>query len=147
MGYWHIPSWAYCASNCAQTASADAVSASQFDAVVIPGGYSPDLMRRNPAMVRLVREADQQGKVVAAICHAGWMLVSAGILRDRTVTSFYSIKDDVTNAGARWVDQEVVRDRNLITSRYPADLPAYMREIIAALSEAKAPTTERVTPA
>jgi len=115
--------------------SADAVDASRFDAVIIPGGYSPDLMRRNPAMVRLVREADQQGKVVAAICHAGWMLASAGILRGRTITSFFSIKDDVVNAGANFLDQEVVRDGNLITSRFPADLPAFCREIIAALQE------------
>lgn len=123
--------------------AADAVDASRFDAVLIPGGYSPDHMRRHPAMVRLVREADQQGKVVAAICHAGWMLASAGILRGRTITSFYSIKDDVVNAGATYVDQEVVRDGNLITSRFPADLPAYMREIVKALVEVGSPVAGR----
>jgi len=117
--------------------AADAVDASQFDAVIIPGGYAPDLMRRSPAMVRLVREADRQGKVVAAICHAGWLLVSADVLKGRTVTSFFSIKDDVVNAGARFVDQEVVRDGNLITSRFPADLPAYCREIVAVLQGSK----------
>ncbi|MBI2553402.1 MAG: type 1 glutamine amidotransferase [Candidatus Rokubacteria bacterium] len=114
---------------------ADAVSAVEFDAVVIPGGYAPDMMRRHDAMVRLVREAFQQGKVVAAICHAGWMLVSAGILANRKATSFFSIKDDVANAGATWLDQEVVVDGTLITSRKPDDLPAFCREIVRALSK------------
>lgn len=116
-------------------AEAETVSASQFDAVVIPGGYAPDHMRRHPAMVDLVREAHEQGLVVAAICHAGWMLASANVLRGRTATSFRSIKDDLVNAGAHWVDREVVRDGTLITSRTPADLPAFMRAIIAALRE------------
>lgn len=116
-------------------AEAETVSASQFDAVIIPGGYAPDHMRRHPAMVDLVREAHQQGLVVAAICHAGWMLASANVLRGRTATSFRSIKDDLVNAGAHWVDREVVRDGNLITARTPADLPAFMRAIIAALRE------------
>ncbi|MCL5108842.1 MAG: type 1 glutamine amidotransferase [Chloroflexi bacterium] len=118
----------------ADTAAAEANPA-EFDAVIIPGGYSPDLMRRTPAMVGFVRGAFQQGKVVAAICHAGWMLVSAGVLKGKTITSFYSIKDDVVAAGAEWVDREVVRDGNLITSRNPNDLPAFCRTIIAALAE------------
>jgi protease I len=100
--------------------------------IIIPGGYAPDHMRRDQNMVSLVRAFDQQGKVVAAICHAGWMLVSAGILKGRTVTSFFAIKDDLVNAGAKWRDHEVVTDRNLITSRTPDDLPAFMRTIIAA---------------
>jgi protease I len=86
-------------------------------------------------MVKLVREAHEQGKVVAAICHAGWMLASANIVRGRTATSYRSIKDDMVNAGANWVDREVVRDGMLITSRSPADLPAFMRTIVAALKE------------
>lgn len=110
-----------------------AVRAADFDAVIIPGGYAPDYMRRTPAMVDFVRESYQQGKVVAAICHAGWMLCSAGIVRGKRATSFASIKDDMINAGANWVDQEVVRDGNLITSRQPGDLPAFCREIIASL--------------
>ncbi len=114
---------------------AEAVSAVEFDAVIVPGGYAPDLMRRSEAMVRLVREAFQQGKLVAAICHAGWMLVSAGILKGRTATSFFSIKDDMVNAGARWVDQEVVVEGNLVTSRKPDDLPAFCREIVKALTK------------
>jgi len=86
-------------------------------------------------MLKLVRDAHQQGKVVAAICHAGWVLVSAKILQGKTVTSVGAIKDDVINAGATWVDQAVVRDGNLITSRTPPDLPAFCREIIKAMSE------------
>jgi protease I len=114
---------------------AEQVKAVEFDAVVVPGGYAPDLMRRHPAMVGLVREAVQQGKVVAAICHAGWMLASAGVLKGRRATSFFSIKDDMVNAGAQWVDAEVVVDGTLITSRKPDDLPAFCRAIVAALSK------------
>ena len=92
-------------------------------------------MRRYPSMVKLVREAHEQGKVVAAICHAGWMLASANIVRGKTATSYRSIKDDMVNAGANWVDREVVRDGMLVTSRSPADLPAFMRATIAALRD------------
>jgi protease I len=114
---------------------ADQVSAGDVDAVVVPGGYAPDLMRRYPAMVRLVREAFDQGKVVAAICHAGWMLASAGVLKGKEATCFFAIKDDLINAGAKYIDAEVVRDGNLITSRTPSDLPAFCRTIIEALAE------------
>ncbi|MCH7952061.1 type 1 glutamine amidotransferase [Patescibacteria group bacterium] len=106
-----------------------------FDAVVIPGGYAPDLMRRTPAMVAFVKEMHKKGKIVAAICHAGWMLSSADIIRGKRVTSFFAIADDVKNAGADYVDEEVVRDGNIITSRKPDDLPAFLRTIITALSE------------
>jgi protease I len=116
-------------------AQAEQVKAVEFDAVIVPGGYAPDMMRRHPAMVALVREAAQQGKVVAAICHAGWMLVSAGILQGRKATSFFSIKDDLVAAGADWQDAEVVVDGNLITSRKPDDLPAFCRAIVAALAK------------
>src|SRR2546422_10118718 len=114
---------------------ADQVKAVEFDAAVVPGGYAPDMMRRHPAMGQLVRDAAQQGKVVAAICHAGWMLVSAGILKGRKATSFFSIKDDLIAAGADWKDAEVVVDGNLITSRNPNDLPAFCREIVRSLSK------------
>jgi protease I len=117
-------------------AQAESVSALEFDAVVVPGGYAPDLMRRHEAMVRLVREAAAQGRVVAAICHAGWMLVSAGIVKGRRATSFFSIKDDLVAAGAHWVDEEVVVDGTLITSRRPDDLPAFCRAIVTALGKA-----------
>jgi protease I len=115
--------------------SASEVLAADFDAVVIPGGYAPDLMRRYPDMVKLVREAFLADKVVASICHGGWMLASAKILQERTVTSFFAIKDDLEHAGAKFVDAEVVIDGNLITSRMPDDLPAFLRAIIAALEK------------
>lgn len=114
-------------------ATAESVAPDDFDGLVIPGGYAPDHMRRNPAMVRLVKDLSGTGKVVAAICHGGWMLASAKILQGRTVTSFFSIKDDLVHAGAKFVDQEVVVDGKLITSRKPDDLPAFMRAIIEAL--------------
>ena len=110
------------------------LSVADFDGLVIPGGYAPDLMRRHPAMVKLVKDFDEAGKVVAAICHAGWMLASAKILAKRRMTSFFAIKDDMIHAGADWVDQEVVTDGNLITSRTPDDLPVFMKAIIQALS-------------
>jgi protease I len=116
-------------------AAASEVTADDFDAVIIPGGYAPDLMRRDPAMVNLVREASAQDKIVAAICHAGWMLASADVLKGKQATCFYAIKDDLVNAGATYVDQEVVQDGHLITSRTPADLPAFCRAIIAALKD------------
>lgn len=117
--------------------AASGVSADDYDAVIIPGGYSPDRMRRDPAMVQFVRDIYGQGKVVAAVCHAGWMLVTADILRGKTVTGFHSIHVDMRNAGAEVVDREVVRDGNLITSRGPADLGAWSRTIIEALQEGK----------
>jgi len=112
---------------------AEDVSAADFDAVIIPGGYGPDRLRRYPAVLKLVRESFEQGKVVAAICHAGWVLVSAGILKGKKATCVPAIKDDIINAGANYVDQEVVRDGHLITSRVPDDLPAFCREIIMSL--------------
>ena len=115
--------------------SIDKTSAAEFDGVVIPGGYSPDLMRRKPAMVDFVREMDKAGKPVAAICHAGWMLISAGIVKDRRATCFFSIKDDLVAAGARYEDEAVVIDGNLITSRRPADLPQFVPALIEALRE------------
>jgi protease I len=113
--------------------SADQTSASEFDGIIIPGGYAPDHMRRYPAMVRLVKEFFEAEKVVAAICHAGWMLASARILEGRRVTSVPAIKDDLIHAGADWVDEEVVIDGKLITSRKPDDLPAFMRAVIKEL--------------
>lgn len=127
----------------ADTASRD-VSAEDFDAVVIPGGYAPDKMRRDPNLVRLVRDAFQQGKVVTAICHAGWMLAEADVCRGKTMTSVGAIKTDLINAGATWVDREVVQDGNLITSRVPNDLPAYCRTIIEVLGQSVGATKETV---
>ncbi|MCU0557313.1 MAG: type 1 glutamine amidotransferase [Desulfobacterales bacterium] len=113
--------------------AAENVAAAEYDGVIIPGGYAPDIMRRHAAMVGLVKTCAAAGKLVAAICHAGWMLASAEIVAGRTLTSFFSIRDDLVHAGARWVDREVVVDGNLVTSRTPEDLPAFMRAVIGAL--------------
>ncbi len=124
---------------------ASEVLASEFDAVVIPGGYAPDHMRRYPDMVNLVREAYEQGKIVAAICHGPWMLASAHILKDKTVTSFFAIQDDLVHAGAKYVDEEVCVDGNIITSRKPDDLPAFCNAIISSLGgELRCPSCKTV---
>ena len=107
--------------------------AKDFNAVVIPGGWAPDRLRRYKEVLDFVREMHTSGKVVAAICHAGWVLASAGIVKGKNMTCFSAIKDDMVNAGANYSDKEVVVDGNLITSRTPADLPAFCREIIKAL--------------
>ena len=106
-----------------------------FDAVIIPGGFAPDYMRRHKQMVDFVRQMAQTGKVVAAICHGGWMLVSADVIRAKRVTSFFAIKDDMKNAGGDWEDQAVVKDGNMITSRKPDDLPVFMKTVIEVLAE------------
>ena len=115
--------------------SIDQVSADEFDALVIPGGYSPDKIRTNEGMVALTRSISEADKPVAAICHAGWMLAEADILKNRTVTSWPSIKTDLINAGAEWVDQEVVEDGNLITSRKPDDLEAFSKTLLSQLEQ------------
>ena len=114
-------------------ATADNVSAEDFDALIVPGGYAPDRMRRHQAMINLVRGVSERGGIIAAICHAAWVLVSAGIMKGKRATCVPAIKDDVINAGAIYVDEEVVQDGNLITSRVPSDLPAFCRTIITAL--------------
>jgi len=116
--------------------TAEQITAKDIDGLVIPGGYAPDLLRRYPSVIRLVQEAHAHGKVLGAICHGGWVLCSAKILRGKTVTGFFAIRDDLVNAGATFVDQEVVRDGQLITSRAPEDLPAFLRTIIEALHAA-----------
>ncbi len=111
------------------------LKAADYDGVVIPGGYAPDHMRRHAEPARFVADLNAQGKLVASICHGGWLLCSAhGMLKGRTVTSFFAIKDDLINAGAQWIDQEVVVDRNLVTSRKPDDLPAFCRASIQVLT-------------
>ena len=117
----------------ADMAAADAVK-ELFDAVIVPGGYAPDLMRTNADMVQLVRRHAQEGRLVAAICHGSWMLASADVIRGRTVTGAPSIRDDLRNAGAKFEDKEVVRDGNLLTSRKPSDIPAFCGAIVSALS-------------
>jgi len=113
------------------------VSANDFDLLVIPGGFAPDFMRRHESMIRLTSMMAEQGKVVAAICHGPWVLCSTQALKGRKATCFFAIKDDVVNAGASYVDAEVVRDGNIITSRKPDDLPAFLRTIVQAVREAK----------
>lgn len=109
--------------------SAD-VTEAEFDALIIPGGYSPDKVRTDEAMVTLTRQMDAAGKPVAAICHAPWVLAEADLLRGRTVTSYPSIRTDLKNAGAQWEDKEVVEDDNLITSRNPGDIPAFCDAVL-----------------
>lgn len=112
----------------------DKVKLSDYDGVIVPGGWAPDFLRLSPEVLKFVREIDSKGKLVAAICHAGWVLVSADILKGRTATCYKAIKDDVVNAGAKWKDAEVVVDKNLITSRTPWDLPAFMKAILEFLA-------------
>jgi protease I len=115
--------------------SIDEVRPEDFAGLVIPGGYSPDKLRTNEQMVELVRSIFEAEKPIAAICHAGWMLAEAGIVNGRTVTSYPSIKTDLVNAGAHWVDQEVVEDGNLITSRWPDDLEAFSKAFLSQLAQ------------
>jgi protease I len=105
----------------------------EFSGVIIPGGWAPDFLRRYPLMVDFVKKLYDQKSVVAAICHGGWMLVSAGVCSGKNATCFFAIKDDMIAAGAKYQDSEVVVDGNLITARKPDDLPAFMREIIKQL--------------
>ena len=115
--------------------SVDEANAEEFDALVIPGGYSPDKIRTNAKMVELTRSIAGDEKPVAAICHAGWMLAEADVIRGKTVTSWPSIKTDLVNAGAEWVDQEVVEDGNIITSRKPDDLEAFSKALLVQLEQ------------
>ena len=115
--------------------SIEEVSADDFDALVIPGGYSPDKIRSNEKMVALTRELFEGQKPIAAICHAGWMLAEADIIRGKTVTSWPSIKTDMINAGATWVDQEVVEDDNIITSRKPDDLGSFTKALLSQIEQ------------
>ncbi|VTS05699.1 type 1 glutamine amidotransferase domain-containing protein [Tuwongella immobilis] len=117
----------------ADRAAADVTSA-DFDAMVIPGGFAPDYIRRSEAMLNLVRTMLAENKPVAAICHGPWVLCSTKALKGRKVTAFRSIRDDLENAGAIFEDAPVVVDGNIITSRTPDDLPAFMQAILAALT-------------
>ena len=120
------------------------VGADDFDVIVIPGGFAPDFLRRHEAVVRLVSDMAEQGKVVAAICHGPWVLCSTQALKGKKATCFFAIKDDVSNAGAKYLDAEVVRDGNLITSRKPDDLPAFLQTILQAAKDLKpAPAAAR----
>ena len=113
----------------------DRVAAADFDALVIPGGYAPDKLRRSEAVLAPVRAFDNVGKPIAFICHAGWVPISAKILNGRRATSVAAIRDDMANAGADWVDQATVVDGNLISARTPADLGPWMKALLAALEK------------
>ena len=115
------------------------LSAGDLDLLVIAGGYGPDKLRLDEDLLKLVRELDGEGKTIAVICHAGWVLVSAGVVEGRRLTGNPSIEDDVRNAGADWEDAEVVVDGNFVSSRKPDDLPAFMRSTIEVAAHAAAP--------
>ncbi len=112
------------------------VSAHDFDAVLLPGGTSnADRLRMAPEVQSFLQEMDEAGKPIAAICHAPWELVSAGLVRGRTLTGYYTIRDDVRNAGGNWLDEEVVEDDNWVTSRQPADIPAFNRTMLKVFAD------------
>lgn len=114
-----------------------AANVDDFDALILPGGQiNPDLLRTDQSAVDFVRRFAESGKPVAAICHAPWLLIEADLLRGRRVTSYHSIRTDVRNAGGNWVDAEVVVDENLVTSRSPDDLPAFIRQVTKMLAGA-----------
>ncbi len=104
-----------------------------YDGLLVPGGWAPDKLRRFPEVLNIVRSMNDDGKVIGEICHAGWVLISAGILKGKTVTSTPGIKDDMENAGAVWVDEPSVIDGNIVSARRPPDLPAYGKDFIKVL--------------
>jgi protease I len=116
------------------TIAAEAVTLSDYAALIIPGGQAPDKMRLNEALVDLVRQADKQGLVIGAICHGPQMLIEADIVRGRNVTCYRSVLTDILNAGGIYHDLEVIMDENLVTSRTPTDLPAFMQQILSRLA-------------
>ncbi|TVQ98061.1 MAG: type 1 glutamine amidotransferase [Spirochaetaceae bacterium] len=111
----------------------DDANPTDYEVLLVPGGWAPDKIRRFPAVLDIVRAMHADGKIIGQICHAGWVLISAGILKGKRVTSTPGIKDDMTNAGAIWVDEPVVVDGNIVSSRRPPDLPAYLAALIDAL--------------
>ena len=111
--------------------------AEDFDALIIPGGYAPDKLRKLPRVLEITKKFHQQKKLIAYICHAGWIPVSAGIIDGVKCTSYMTIKDDMVNAGAKWVDEAVVIDQGIISSRFPDDLPKFCPAIIEHLSNQK----------
>jgi len=127
--------------------SVDQIEAADFDGLVIPGGYAPDIMRRSLKLLQLTREIYQAGKPVAFICHAGWVPISAGIVKGKRGTSVGAIKDDLVNAGMVWEDSAVVVDGNLISSRTPADLPQFCKALIAALEKQPGAGSRELEPA
>jgi protease I len=111
------------------------INPEEYDAVIIPGGWAPDKLRRFPEVINIVQHMNDNGKTIGQICHAGWVTISADILEGKTVTSTPGIKDDMSNAGATWVDEPVVTDGQLVSSRRPPDLPKYLPELIKVMEE------------
>ncbi|KAL4235321.1 hypothetical protein ACF0H5_006956 [Mactra antiquata] len=111
----------------------DDVCVDDLDALIIPGGFAPDYWRRDKRILDLVKAMDDAGKVLASVCHGPWVLISAKVIKDRNVTCFVAIKDDVENAGANYTDEAVVIDKNMVTSRLPKDLPDFCKAIISLL--------------
>ncbi len=122
---------------CTSDYSFEEVDPDDYAGLLVPGGWAPDKLRRFPKVLEIVRRMDNDNKPIGEICHAGWVLISAGILKGRTVTSTPGIKADMTNAGATWVDEESVADGNIISGRRPPDLPAYMKAYIKALEQSR----------
>lgn len=118
---------------CVADAAIADMNAADFDALLVPGGFAPDKLRRDPHLLQQVKAFDQANKPIAHICHAGWILISADILRGRRTTSTVGIRDDMTNAGATWVDEALVIDGNQIASRTPKDLPVFAKALVDAL--------------
>ena len=118
------------------TARIDSLRSSDLFALVVPGGWAPDKLRRHAAVTTLVREMDAAGKIIGIICHGGLVAISAGIVRGRRATGSLGVKDDLVNAGAQWVDEPAFRERNLVWGRIVADIPPFCRELVAALTDA-----------
>lgn len=114
---------------------AEAPGADALDALVIPGGWAPDKLRRNQGVLQLVRDMHARGKIIGTICHGGWVPISAGIMRGHKATGSTGIKDDITNAGGIWVDAPAFREGNLVWGRVVEDIPAFCRELVAAIAE------------
>lgn len=115
---------------CKSDISFNEVQVNDYQALIIPGGYAPDKLRRYPKVIEITQQFNKQDKPIAFICHAGWVPISAGILKGAKCTSFFAIRDDMINAGAKWVDEAVVVDKNLISSRSPEDLPLFCLALI-----------------
>jgi protease I len=120
---------------CVSNISAKEADATNYDCMIVPGGFAPDFMRRNTDVIKFANDMVNNSKVIAAICHGGWLLCSTEIYKDKKATCFMAIKDDIKNAGAEYIDAECVVDGNLITSRKPDDLPAFCTEILKALKD------------
>ena len=120
---------------CKADVSFKEIKVDEYDALIIPGGYAPDHLRVIPEVLKLTQEFDQKGKLIAFICHAGWVPISAKILKGIKATSYEAIKDDMINAGVEWIDEAVVIDKHFISSRFPPDLPKFCEAIVAYLSK------------